>query len=391
MTPSATLPDIRVLDDDLQMIDSVSAEAYRYFRYERHLRAADVFEFKINKNHPKAIKLLNGTAFALMYYDGSAAHAGIIEKIECSMSESGSSDEVVTVTGRSGGMFEHRLAVANTATGTGYDTQTGAAESLMLHYVDVNCVNALDASGGDASQRAVPKLTLAADGGRGVTATYSARYETLVELLEIICSASGLGWEVVFDRDSAQFVFTVIVGTDHSEQSVNPVIFKLELNNLTSVEYASSTLDMKSFAYVGGAGEDVSRTIQGVYLTDDEPEGFARHETFVNASNTTDTDELMTAGTAELNERAGEVSLSAGIDLNFTAQQYHRDYDLGDIVTVQYTGVASVDVRIVGIVDEIVGGGRGDPRTLTAELGTEPVDITRIVKRNTRNTLEQLK
>ena len=392
MAANNTLPDIRVFNANFEMIDSISAEVYQYWRYERHLRTADNFEFKINKNHPKSQSILNGDALMLVYYDGTTARAGIIEQVQCSMSETGSSDEVVTVTGRSGGSFEHRLAVAGTAIGTGYDTQTGAAETLLRHYVDVNCINALDGGGSAASARAIPQLVLAdTDEERGVTCTYSARYETIAEILETICNASGLGWEVDFDRDSATFVFDVISGTDHSEQSIDPIIFKLELNNLKTIDYQSSQIDTKTLAYVGGSGEDASRLVQEVYLTDDEPEGFARHETFVSASNTNDVGELVTVGESELHERSGELSLSAEIDLNFAAQQYLRDYDLGDIVTVQYTGVASVDVRIIGIVDEIVGGGRGDPRTITAKLGTEPVDITRIVKRTTRKTIEQLK
>lgn len=392
MAANNTLPDIRVFNANFEMIDSISAEVYQYWRYERHLRTADSFEFKINKNHPKSQSILNGDALMLVYYDGTTARAGIIEQVQCSMSETGSSDEVVTVTGRSGGSFEHRLAVAGTAIGTGYDTQTGAAETLLRHYVDVNCINALDGAGDAASARVIPQLALSdTDGERGVTCTYSARYETIAEILETICNASGLGWEVDFDRDSATFVFDVISGTDHSEQSIDPIIFKLELNNLKTIDYQSSQIDTKTLAYVGGSGEDASRIVQEVYLADDEPTGFARHETFVSASNTNDVGELVTVGESELHERSGELSLSAEIDLNFSAQQYLRDYDLGDIVTVQYTGVASVDVRIIGIVDEIVGGGRGDPRTITAKLGTEPVDITRIVKRTTRKTIEQLK
>lgn len=392
MAANNTLPDIRVFNANFEMIDSISAEVYQYWRYERHLRTADSFEFKINKNHPKSQSILNGDALMLVYYDGTTARAGIIEQVQCSMSETGSSDEVVTVTGRSGGSFEHRLAVAGTAVGTGYDTQTGAAETLLRHYVDVNCINALDGAGDAASARVIPQLALSdTDGERGVTCTYSARYETVAEILETICNASGLGWGVDFDRDSATFVFDVISGTDHSEQSANPIIFKLELNNLKTIDYQSSQIDTKTLAYVGGSGEDASRIVQEVYLADDEPTGFARHEIFVSASNTDDVGELVTVGESELHERSGELSLSAEIDLNFAAQQYLRDYDLGDIVTVQYTGVASVDVRIIGIIDEIVGGGRGDPRTITAKLGTEPVDITRIVKRTTRKTIEQLK
>ena len=150
-------------------------------------------------------------------------------------------------------------------------------------------------------------------------------------------------------------------------------------------------LDSKSLAYVGGSGENASRIVESVYLTSAEPSGFSRRETFVDASNTGDLAELTTAGQSELLQTAGSISLDAELNSAFTSVQYQVDYDLGDTVTVEYAGVATVDAVIISIVDETVGGGRGSVRRLTAKLGTEPADIRRIVRRTTRKTIEQLK
>jgi hypothetical protein len=163
------------------------------------------------------------------------------------------------------------------------------------------------------------------------------------------------------------------------------------LNNIESLEYLFSLLDSKTLAYVGGSGENASRVIESVYLSSTEPSGFNRREIFVDASNTADSAELTTAGQSELLQTAGSVSLTASLNSSFTSVQYQVDYDLGDTVTVEYPGVATVDATIISIVDEIVGGGRGSVRRLTAKLGTEPADIRRIVRRTTRKTIEQLK
>lgn len=151
-----------------------------------------------------------------------------------------------------------------------------------------------------------------------------------------------------------------------------------------------SLLDRKSLAYVGGSGEDASRIIQTVYLDGTEPSGYDRREVFVDASNTSLIAELTTAGQSELEEMAGTVFLDASL-ISSAPLKYGEDYNLGDTVTVTYGGVATADVQIISIVDEIVGGGRGAVRKVSAKLGTEPADIRRIVRRTTRKTIEQTK
>ena len=386
-------PSIQVFDKTLTMMTEISPEVYDYFRFTRNLRTAGDFELQINRNRAKSAYLLDPSAFLLVYFDGVVSRAGIIKQIECTLDDTGASGEVLTITGRSGGMFSERLAVAGTHSETGYDTQTGAAETLIRHYVEVNAISAQDASGNSAPQRDIPNLDLeeAPATARGAVCTYSARYEPLSEILEALSYAGGIGWDVEFERSTKRFLFRVIGGTNHSSTSPRPVVFRPELNNVESLEYLYSVLDSKSLAYVGGSGENASRIVESVYLTSAEPSGFSRRETFVDASNTGDLAELTTAGQSELLQTAGSISLDAELNSAFTSVQYQVDYDLGDTVTVEYAGVATVDAVIISIVDETVGGGRGSVRRLTAKLGTEPADIRRIVRRTTRKTIEQLK
>lgn len=374
----------------MQALSLIPASVYDYFRYVRHFRAADTFELRINKHRPKAEALLSPDAAYIIYMDGQTARAGRIEQVECNLPEQGPGDEMLIVSGRAGGMFSERLAAAGTLTGTGYDTQTGPAESLMRHYVDVNAVSALDEQGNAASVRNIPNLTLAADERRGATCTYSARYEPISDILQALSYAGGVGWEVVLDTDTRELVFQIIEGVSHTIADEHPVVFSPDLGNLLSVNYLNSLYDRKSVAYVGGAGEDASRVMQSVYLTDEEPSGYDRRETFVDASNTSDLAELTTVGQSELAEMSGTVSLDASLNQG-APLKYGTHYDLGDIITVDYAGVATADIRIISITEEILGGGRGSVRKVSAKLGTEPADIRRIVRRTSQKTIEQTK
>ena len=393
MVSYSTPPNIQVYDRSLTLLTEISPEVYDYFRFTRNLRTAGDFELQINKNRNKASVLLNPSAFLIVYNDGVVARAGIIEQIESSLDDTGAGGEMLIITGRSGGMFAERLAVAGTASDTGYDTQTGAAETLIRHYVQQNAVSAVDAAGNSAPERNIPYLVLesAPTPARGIACTYSARYESLAEILEAICYAGEIRWDVEFETSTKHFLFRIISGTDHSSTSARPIIFRPELNNIESIDYLYSVIDSKSLAYVGGSGSDASRVVETVYVTSSEPSGFDRREVFVDASNTSDSGELITSGQSELQQTAGSISLDAALNVAFQGIQYQIDYDLGDTVTVEYTGIASADVVIISIVDETVGGSRGSVRKITAKLGTEPADIRRIVRRTTRKTIEQLK
>lgn len=383
-------PSVQVWDSDMQALSLLPASVYDYFRYERQFRTADSFELRINRNAPKAETLLSPSAAYVVYFDSQTARAGRIEQVECTLSERGAGDEMIIVSGRAGGTFSGRLAAAGTLSGTGYDTQTGPAESLMRHYVEVNAVSALNERGNAATARNIPNLILADDEGRGATCTYSARYETLAEVLQALSYAGGVGWEVVLDTEARKLVFRVIEGVSHTSQDERPVVFSPALGNLLSCDYLYSELDRKSLAYVGGAGEDASRAVQAVYLEAEEPAGYDRREVFVDAANTSDLAELTTAGLSELAEMSGTVSLEASISQD-APLKYGTHYDLGDIVTVEYSGVVTADLRIISVVDEIVGGSRGSVRKVSVQLGTEPADIRRIVGKTTRKTIEQTK
>lgn len=378
-------PTLKIFDKNLVKQTEISAEIYDYFAFQRELRSHGTFVMHINANQPKAQYLLDSNAFLVEYYDGVVGRAGIIESIECSIDDSGAAGQTLIVSGREGGTFAERIALANTKTGTGYDTITGPAETVMRHYVANNCTSPLDASGNSAPNRKIPEMVLeATDQGRGQTVSYSARLETILEILESVSAAGDIGWEVVFDRENADFVFSIVEGQDKTN-----VVLKPEYHTVENLQYRDDRMNSKTFVYVGGSGEGASRTIASVYQGTTEPSGFDRRELFVDLSNATTQDELTTAGVSELITRAPSISIAAVAASNATRYEYQVDYDLGDFVTVDFTGIATAQVRIVGILDETVRGDRGNVRKITLNMGTEPADIRRVIRRSAKAKPEE--
>ncbi|MBE6506423.1 MAG: hypothetical protein E7Z72_00655 [Methanocorpusculum parvum] len=392
MQTFSTPPTIQVYGKNLELQTEISSEVYEYFRYERNFRVNGAFTLHINKNHPKAPYLLAPDALAVVYYDGKKARAGIIETVECSISENGAAGETLIISGREGGTLTERLAIAATGINTGYDVCSGDAESCMRYFVDRNCINALDSAGKPAPNRKIPHLILEPqDENRGEQVAYSARFETVADILETLGYAGGIGWEIIFDRASSAFVFSILPGEDHTQGTSYPVILKPEWHTVESLSYMDDRVNSKTMVYIGGDGEAAERTVAQSYLGTAEPSGFERREFFVDASDSTTAEEIGTVALSELQAHAPSLTISAVAASSSQRYVYQTDYDLGDWVTVDYTGIATIDIRIIGIVDEVVAGQRGSIRKITLHMGTEPADIRRIVKQHSRKTIEARK
>jgi hypothetical protein len=208
----------------------------------------------------------------------------------------------------------------------GYDVRTGVASTILRQYVDFNAgPSALGA-------RAVAGLTLAADPVLGVSITGRARWQSLLELLQLLASAGGsLGFRL--QQSGAGISFSVYAPADHTAS----VIFSTDLGNLAAFDW-SEAAPSGNYVYVGGGGEDTARTIyEG--LDSASIARWGRVETFRDRRDTTVAAELAQAATDELGQQAGTVSLEM-TPIDLTQMAYVTSYTLGDKVTVMMDGVA---------------------------------------------------
>lgn len=249
-------------------------------------------------------------------------------------------DGIATITGTTDDvLLWNRLAypsptVADVSAQTAaYDVRTGAAETVMRAYVDANLGPSAPTS------RKIALLDLAADLGRGLQVTKSARFDVLGDLLAEIATVASLRFRVV--QSGTRLVFEVLPITDRRLT----VRFDLRNGTLSSTAISQSPPSVTR-AIVAGQGEGVFRTILERTTTDAAAAetaygAWGRVESFVDQRNTDDTTELQQAGDKILADAAGATSASA-VPSDDLSLLFAVDWNVGDAVSAVIDGTENV-------------------------------------------------
>ena len=191
-----------------------------------------------------------------------------------------------------------------------------------------------------------------------IKTTFQATYKNLLEVEQSCAQTADLGMRFHPDFEAKKIYFEIYKGVDRSvNQSERPrVVFAPRYKNLDTVEYEQISSMEKTVCYIGGQGEGEKRTI--VTAGDDTLAGLDRRELFLEATDVSKTKDmsdgdyinaLQGRGDKVLEENRRSETFNADVDplANF---KYKTDYDLGDIVTVQYPdwGI-SIDKRLTEI------------------------------------------
>lgn len=314
---------IRILTPQLDILAEI--DNYESLQFIRRWHRPGEFEIHINRYKKKADKLQKGNLILL----GKDLHkVGIIKHREISLDEKGKGSENWIIKGPTlSGITKQRIIVP--PQGQEHDAISGPAETIMKHYVDVCIVNPVDEA------RKIDTLMIASDQGRGPNLNWQSRFKPLDSELEAISLASGVGWNVYIDLESMKWVFDIHIGRNLTAyQDENPpVIFSTDFDNIKSQVFIDSDLSLANFAYVGGQGEGVERTIVEV-PTNSIPAGLQRFEAFIDARDIEGSEDLIIRGEQKLAEMSTGKLFEAQI-ISQGPFKYEKDWDLGDVVTVQ--------------------------------------------------------
>lgn len=313
--------------------------------------------------------------------------AGIIDAITLEAADQG---QMLTVSGCDlKGIVAQRITIPPQATGVqgaqGYDAAAGTTETIIKHYIDANMVTTpLQLA------RSVPGLVIAPDQGRGIAADkYITRHDPLDTVLQDLCQASGLGYDIKPDFEAAHYVFDVIQGVDRSGiQSDRPrIVFDVSRKTAQSQTYSRSTRDARNVFYATMSGSEFAdEALTMAYVRDGEAEqaGLQRHEQHLDVSADTPTagseyDELRRYALIEAENYCPAESFECVIMDN--RWRYGVDYALGDIVTVQNAawGV-TMHTQLVSMVTELSESGI----THTATFGKAPLTVFGRLRRQIR-------
>ena len=235
---------------------------------------------------------------------------------------------------------------------------TGTASQIMNYYV----TNTLITPTNGDTDRAINQLDLPNFTYPGDTIIDTARLNVLAEKLTSLSVFSGLGWTVILDLPRKKWIFKPLNGVDRrASQNVNSrVIFSPDYNSLQTLQYNQNDLNHKNFAYVAGQGEGKDRQI--IQVNNGAGTGYFRKEILIDARDIANTDEndipippeqvikaLTDRGLEKLSEHKQETYLDGNV-LAISPFKLGKDYNLGDIVTVQNLGWGvTLDARITKI------------------------------------------
>jgi microcystin-dependent protein len=235
------------------------------------------------------------------------------------------------------------------------DVRSGLGEALMRAYVSSNI-------GPTASTaRKVTDLTLAADGGLGISLSKSPRFQNLLELTQEIALGSELLFDVVQVGLSREFRVT-------APQDVSAEVrWDIANNQLTSSKYGYSAPGVTR-VFVAGQGEGSERTIVEVTTPASllSEAIWGRIERFVDQRNTDDISELTQAGLEVLATEGTTVTSLEVVPSSAMADGFGVDWFLGSWVTVVVNDqqiraqVVEVPISITSSDGVLVGAVVGD-------------------------------
>lgn len=326
----------------------------------RYNRTSD-WQLELDGGSP-GVDLLSLTGGLIVERDGATLFSGPVSGI-VRKTEGGRS--TVTVSGVDDTVWlDRRLAVPVPSgppyTAAAYHTVNGVAETVMRTYVNDNL------GPGALAARRLERFALAADGLRGTTVKGSARFTSLLELLQGLALAGGdIGFRIVQSGEALEF--QVYQPADKTSTAV----FSVEFGNLRGYEY-QQTVPSATYAYVAGEGEGTARVIveggDAAAITD-----YGRFETFRDRRDTADVPTLEQQRSETLDEMQAKTALSIS-PIDTDAVTFGTDYNLGDRVKVVIDGVAIQDV--VREVLLTVTSDRGS--VLTPVLGTPGASSPRV-------------
>jgi len=269
----------------------------------------------------------------------------------------GASDEI---------LLQERLAYPTPGTDdvqaqvTAYDERSGAAESVLKQFVNVN----LGPSAPVARQ--VANFTIETDGELGETVTGRARFDQLQELFYDLAQLGGIGYQIKQEADELEF--QCYLPTDRSAT----VRMDMDNQKLSSAQYSYGSARVTR-VIVGGQGEDEWRRFveaSSEQSEDAEDTWGRRIEVFKDNRNSRDNDILDQAGQELLVDQGKtivEMAVTPSDDINM---RFGVDWYLGDKVTIVVQ-----EIEAQAVVTEIGLAIAEDGVRIGATVGA-PIGIT---------------
>lgn len=324
---------VRTLSPQFELLGEI--DNYETLIFIRKHYTVGEFELYINIEKEHTEKLAEDN---LIMIANDREKIGVIRHREIKLEEDG--NEILQIKGYTlKGIMNRRIILP--PTGEAYDRIEGSQEYIMKQFVYNHVTNPVDIN------RRIPQVQIAPNRNRGEQDRWRGRFETLSDKLTEVGLFADLGWTMWLDTENEKWIFDVVEGRDLTvnQDILPPVIFSVDFDNIKGQLFIDSSLRYSNVGYAGGKGDEEDRLIQQI----GEGSGLDRIESFLNCSSAEDITELKKEGNRELEQLKRILTFESQV-LDLGSFIYGKDWDLGDIVTVQNRKWnVSMDIQIVGI------------------------------------------
>lgn len=300
--------------------------------FENNLYQAGQFTITINYNIANASVFKRG----LFVSFGATNEFGEILKVSDSIGEEGAGSQIRTITGYDARYLLKRRVIKNLNQG-GFWQMTAKGELCMRNLIKDQC-----GSGAEVKRQLPIINTIPADADAiGKDYSVSENFTNLYDVCVTIATQSEIGWKI--DFDGTDLTLDVFGATDKSAT----VKFDTSFESLANGEFGDSSESYANAIYIGGKGQNEERDIyEG---EDGSPESLERFEAWDSQTSLTTEDEYEAEALSMLNQYGQTISLS-GNGLARCPYIYKEDYNVGDLITVAFSG-HSAKVQILSITE----------------------------------------
>lgn len=341
--------DLIVYDNDFEPRGIVDIQSS--VLWERRFYEAGYFEIHTPASENNNALLHQGSY--IMRTD--AFESGVIIYTQASTDESGATD--MTTIGRFLSWLLHGHIVQSTT------TYTGNAETIMRTLVENTVMNS-------ETVDYIPDLALGELCGTEKTVNVRLEFPDLHDALKEIARCSGVGFRIILDPNDKKLYFECYDSHDYSaEQDENPrVIFSPDYDTIIgSASYTvndNNTVNCVTMRYSGQYGQVVVRynpknvsglDMREIYVETDKCVTYTvEGATYLDVAATHNL--LRSMAPQYIHEKETSVEAAAAYTGSFV---YKEDYDIGDIVTVEYKPYdITLTQRIHTIVENYTEAGK---------------------------------
>lgn len=313
-------------------IDDYQECSFNHNRFQ-----AGQFIIQINYNIPNASLFQRGL---FVQFGNGVYDFGEILNIQDTIGEDGKGSQIRTITGYDTRYLFKRRVIRNLNDADSW-TMTAKGELVMRNLIKDQC------GAGAEAKRQLPITNVIPTVANAIGKEYSCKesFSNLYEVLQTIATQSEIGWRVKFEGGILTLEF--YAGNDLKDV----VKFDTDFESLANGTFTDSSESFSNAVFVAGKGTGTDRDI---YEGENEiggssPAGLDRFESYDNQSQMT-TEEQYEAEALSMLNQYGQTLTVSGKGLVQCPYIFREQYDVGDIITIHFSGKSAV-VQILAVTE----------------------------------------